>query len=139
MIGYGEPRRGKERRARSSGCLVRYAHLNPYTQHVCPNQPLTVAFFHQVLIGTIRSEIASCSEKAYPSLPIANAKNLLFLESEGSVVQFAQERGWVVKDGRIYFPLQQGDDLRTEKEILVASGQVIENTIGYARELETIV
>lgn len=93
----------------------------------------------QVLIGTIRSEIASCSEKAYPSLPIANAKNLLFLESEGSVVEFAQQRGWVVKDGRIYFPLQQGEEMRTEKEILVASGMLIENTIGYARELETIV
>ncbi|SLM37041.1 proteasome regulatory particle subunit [Lasallia pustulata] len=95
--------------------------------------------FSEVLVGTIRSEIASCSEKAYPSLPIANAKNLLFLDSEGSVVDFAQERGWVVQDGRIYFPLQQGQDMRTEKEILVASGQVIENTIGYARELETIV
>lgn len=90
-------------------------------------------------MGTIRSEIASCSEKAYPSLPIANAKNLLFLESEGSVIEFAQDRGWVVKDGRIYFPAQQGDDLRSEKEILVASGQVIENAIGYARELEMIV
>ncbi len=95
-------------------------------------------FSCQVLIGTIRDEIASCSEKAYPSLPIANAKNLLFLESEGSVVSFAHGRGWVAKDGRIYFPQQQ-DDMRTEKEILVASGQVIENTIGYARELETIV
>ncbi|KAL8723699.1 MAG: hypothetical protein Q9181_007219 [Wetmoreana brouardii] len=94
--------------------------------------------FSEVLIGTIRDEIASCSEKAYPSLPIANAKNLLFLESEGSVVNFAQGRGWVVKDGRIYFPQQQ-EDMRTEREILVASGQVIENTIGYARELETIV
>ncbi|MCJ1244546.1 regulatory particle non-ATPase [Trapelia coarctata] len=96
------------------------------------------AVFSEVLIKTIRSEIASCSEKAYPSLPIPNAKNLLFLDSEGSVVAFAQERGWVVKDGRIYFPLQ-GEGERTEKEILVASGQVIENTIGYARELETIV
>ncbi|MCJ1270088.1 regulatory particle non-ATPase [Lobaria immixta] len=102
--------------------------------------------FSEVLIGTIRSEIASCSEKAYPSLPIANAKNLLFLDSEGSVVEFARERrGWLVRDGRIYFPSQQGLEvgeeggLRSEKEILVASGQVIENTIGYARELETIV
>ncbi|KAL8711086.1 MAG: hypothetical protein Q9220_004467 [cf. Caloplaca sp. 1 TL-2023] len=94
--------------------------------------------FSEVLVGTIRDEIASCSEKAYPSLPIANAKNLLFLESEGSVVDFAQGRGWVVKDGRIYFPQQQ-DEGRTEREILVASGTVIENTIGYARELEMIV
>ncbi|KAI9676876.1 MAG: regulatory particle non-ATPase [Caeruleum heppii] len=95
--------------------------------------------FSEVLIGTIRAEIASCSEKAYPSLPISNAKNLLFLDSEGSVIEFAQSRSWVVRDGRIYFPLQQDQGVRTEREILVTSGQVIENTIGYARELETIV
>ena len=52
-------------------------------------------------------------------------------------MSFAKDRGWVVKDGRIYFP--DGEGVRNEKEILVASGQVIENTIGYARELETIV
>ena len=41
--------------------------------------PLTISPFPsliKVLIGTIRSEIASCSEKAYPSLPIASAKTL---------------------------------------------------------------
>ena len=93
----------------------------------------------QVLIGTIRSEIASCSEKAYPSLPITDAKSLLFLDSEGSVVDFARSRGWAIQDGRIYFPANQEQGLGTEREILLASGQVIENTIGYARELETIV
>ena len=54
-------------------------------------------------------------------------------------MEFANERGWVVKDGRIYFPMAQVEDGRMEKEILEASSQVIENTIGYARELETIV
>ncbi|KAI9723746.1 MAG: hypothetical protein M1812_001046 [Candelaria pacifica] len=97
------------------------------------------AVFSDVLVGTIRSEIASCSEKAYPSLPISNAKNLLFLDSEGSVIEFAQARGWVVKDGRIYFPLQQEQGVSNEKETLAMSEQVIENTIGYARELEMIV
>jgi hypothetical protein len=92
---------------------------------------------HQVLIGTIRKEIASCSEKAYPSIPISDAKSLLFLESEGSVVNFAKECGWVVKDGRIYFPQEDGEF--GAKDILVTSSQVIENTLGYARELETIV
>ena len=55
------------------------------------------------------------------------------------MIEFAHDRRWTIKDGRIYFPLQQGDEMRSEKDILVASGQVIENTIGYARELETIV
>ena len=94
---------------------------------------------HQVLINTIRSEIASCSERAYPSLPISNAKNLLFLNSEGAVIQFAQERGWVAKDGRIYFPRQEEENLAAEKDVMAASGTVIENTLGYARKLETIV
>jgi 26S proteasome regulatory subunit N12 len=91
------------------------------------------------LIGTIRNEIASCSEKAYPSIPISNAKNLFFLESEGAVVQFAQTRGWTVKDGRIYFPLQDQASLVSEKDILATTRNVIENTLGYARDLETIV
>lgn len=53
------------------------------------------------------------------------------------MVNFAKECGWVVKDSRIYFP-QQDDDILS-KDILVTSDQVIENTLGYARELETIV
>lgn len=93
----------------------------------------------QVLVNTIRSEIASCSERAYPSLPISNAKNLLFLDSEGAVIQFAQSRGWVAKEGRIYFPEQQEEMAQGDKDILAASGQVIENTLEYARKLETIV
>ncbi|KAJ5334943.1 Proteasome regulatory particle subunit (RpnL) [Penicillium brevicompactum] len=95
--------------------------------------------FSNVLIGTIRSEIADCSEKAYPSLPISNAKNLLFLESEGAVIEFAQQRGWILRDGRIFFPVEPEASGRSEKDILMASGTVIENALGYARELETIV
>ncbi|RPA98841.1 hypothetical protein L873DRAFT_1739336 [Choiromyces venosus 120613-1] len=91
------------------------------------------AHFSQVLVGTIRNEIASCWEKAYASLPISNAKNLIFLDSEGAVIQFAKDKGWEVKDGRIYFPVEEA-----EKEAL-ASGTIIENSIGYAHELETIV
>jgi 26S proteasome regulatory subunit N12 len=90
------------------------------------------------LIPRIRAEIASCSERAYPSLPISSTKDLLFLDSEGAVVKFAQSRGWAVKDGRIYFPAQQEapTDAEGDREL---STLAIENTIGYARELETIV
>ncbi|BDD62422.1 regulatory particle non-ATPase [Monascus purpureus] len=95
--------------------------------------------FSNILVGTIRSEIADCSEKAYPSLPISNAKNLLFLESEGAVIEFAVQRGWILRDGRIYFPVEPEAAARSEKDILLASSTVIENTIGYARELEMIV
>jgi 26S proteasome regulatory subunit N12 len=67
---------------------------------------------------------------------------LLFLDSEGAVVEFAKERGWILRDGRIYFPVhEQGEQpgQRPEKDVLQASGTIIENAIGYARQLETIV
>ncbi|EJT75189.1 26S proteasome non-ATPase regulatory subunit 8 [Gaeumannomyces tritici R3-111a-1] len=98
--------------------------------------------FSEILTSQIRSEIASSSERAYPSLPISSTKSLLFLDSEGAVVDFAASRGWSVRDGHIYFPAAAAagsasdDGGQAEKPI---SQMFIENTLGYARELETIV
>ncbi|XXH01204.1 killer toxin resistant protein [Hypoxylon texense] len=102
----------------------------------------------QILTSQIRSEIASSSERAYPSLPLSSTKSLLFLDSEGAVVDFARQRGWAVRDGHIYFPtsasaLGDGEELvldnEGEDEQQDFSRMVIENALGYARELETIV
>ncbi|KAK4146652.1 SAC3/GANP/Nin1/mts3/eIF-3 p25 family-domain-containing protein [Dichotomopilus funicola] len=93
--------------------------------------------FSEILTSQIRSEIASSSERAYPSLPLASTKSLLFLDSEGAVVEFARSRGWTVKDGQIFFPsAQETGEEEQEQEM---SQMVIENTLGYARQLETIV
>ncbi|KAI1100426.1 SAC3/GANP/Nin1/mts3/eIF-3 p25 family-domain-containing protein [Jackrogersella minutella] len=106
--------------------------------------------FSEILTSQIRSEIASSSERAYPSLPLSSTKSLLFLDSEGAVVDFARHRGWLVRDGHIYFPASassaesgeglvlpdDNDAAGDEKEF---SRMVIENALGYARELETIV
>lgn len=71
---------------------------------------------------------------------MANAKSLLFLDSEGGVVGFSQQRGWTTQDGRVYFPaMATGGAVDGEDDVLAASGQVIRNALGYARELETIV
>lgn len=107
----------------------------------------------QILTSQIRSEIASSSERAYPSLPISSTKSLLFLDSEGAVIDFARSRGWTLKDGRIYFPKEAeaaaaaGGEAGDEDDEAAAgaggkeemSKLVIENALGYARELETIV
>lgn len=64
---------------------------------------------------------------------------MLFLTSEGAVIEYAQERGWHIQDGRIYFPLQNKvgvDEAGNEKKL---SQMAIENTLGYAQELERIV
>ncbi|KAH8887031.1 26S proteasome non-ATPase regulatory subunit Rpn12 [Thozetella sp. PMI_491] len=95
--------------------------------------------FSEILTSQIRSEIASSSERAYPSLPLSSTKSLLFLDSEGAVVEFARQRGWIIKDGQILFPsvtAEASEEGEQEKEV---SQMVIENALGYARELETIV
>lgn len=59
------------------------------------------------------------------------------------MIEFAKERGWILKDGRIYFPTQEEQTEQAagspDKQILVSGGNIIENAIGYARQLETIV
>ncbi|KAI0106345.1 SAC3/GANP/Nin1/mts3/eIF-3 p25 family-domain-containing protein [Hypoxylon sp. NC0597] len=104
--------------------------------------------FSEILTSQIRSEIASSSERAYPSLPLSSTKSLLFLDSEGAVIDFARQRGWLIRDGQIYFPSSAAT---TDGEGVVVGGaeeegdekefsrMVIENVLGYARELETIV
>jgi len=52
-------------------------------------------------------------------------------------VGFSEERGWSAKDGRIYFPAT--DAVLNENDVLAARREIIQNTLGYARVLETIV
>lgn len=98
----------------------------------------------KILTTQIRSEIASSSERAYPSLPLSSTKSLLFLDSEGAVVEFARQRGWTVRDGHIFFPAvgstaEAGAAAGGEEPEKDVSLVVIENVLGYARQLETIV
>jgi 26S proteasome regulatory subunit N12 len=55
------------------------------------------------------------------------------------VISFARSRYWDIKDGRIYFPNQVKAGVDEDGNEKVLSQMAIENTLGYARELETIV
>ncbi|KAG2195147.1 hypothetical protein INT47_006596 [Mucor saturninus] len=92
-------------------------------------------FFYDILIGTIRHEIASCSEKAYEHLPLNDASTLLFLKNTEELLNFASERGWKVNpaEQKVYFGSEDNDVVEIPQE------QIITRTLGYARELERIV
>ncbi|KAF0427435.1 26s proteasome non-atpase regulatory subunit 8 [Gigaspora margarita] len=92
-------------------------------------------FFIDILMGTIRSEIASCSEKAYSSLPLLDAATLLFFNNLNDVMNFAVERGWNVNpaEQKIYFTTK--DDNQVE----IPHANIIRQALNYARELEQIV
>lgn len=58
-------------------------------------------------------------------------------------MEFARARGWSLKDGMIYFPKEAAPETEEEQEAAGVKEEmsklVIENALGYARELETIV
>ncbi|KAI8852839.1 COP9 signalosome [Chytridium lagenaria] len=89
-------------------------------------------FFIDILMGTIRNEIASCSEKAYNSLPLPDAATLLYFKTPSDVVPFAHERGWTIAEGKIIFTTANTENVE------LPTSKLIRQTLGYARELERI-
>lgn len=102
------------------------------------------AILTQGLQSRIRAEIATCSEVAYSSLPLANARHLLFLSTDSEIEEFAAERGWSIERGRVWFPGNDvavtapavEEDEATEEQVNEA---LIGNMLGYAAQIETII
>lgn len=97
----------------------------------------TYVYFMDLLARTVRDEIAGCSEKAYDSLTVKDAKQMLLLNSDQELFEYIQEEHpeWEVKNGMVFF--QKAKDSAPCKEI--PSLQLINQTLSYARELERIV
>ncbi|KAK2191945.1 hypothetical protein NP493_42g09054 [Ridgeia piscesae] len=92
-------------------------------------------FFIDILLNTIRDEIAGCIEKAYEKIVFGEAARMLFFESEKPMKTYAQEHGWKLnKDNFFYFVHEES---KTEEH--VPATDLVEKAISYARELEMIV
>jgi 26S proteasome regulatory subunit N12 len=91
-------------------------------------------YFMDMLVDTVRDEIAECSEKAYPSIESAQLQKLLMLGSNAELVAFAEQRGWHIEGGTVTFA---GQD--EEPAPKLPSAQLIQETLAYAKELERIV
>ncbi|CAM6095564.1 unnamed protein product [Calypogeia fissa] len=94
-------------------------------------------YFMDLLAKTVRDEIAGCSEKAYDSLSVADAKKILMFKNDRELEEYTSEDhdGWEIRNGHVYF--QKVKEQAPCKEI--PSLQLINQTLGYARELERIV
>ncbi|PNW70163.1 hypothetical protein CHLRE_17g708300v5 [Chlamydomonas reinhardtii] len=89
------------------------------------------------LATTVRDEAASCSEKAYERLKLADAQKLLLFDSEAAVKAYAQEHNWAVVDGYVVFKTEATEGTTASKAI--PSLELINNALVYAKELERIV
>lgn len=88
-----------------------------------------------ILLYTVRDEIAACIEKAYEKISIEEARKRLNLKSVDEVETFGKKRNWILRPDNIYSFV---DKSIKPKEIL-PSVELAEQTIFYARELEMIV
>ena len=92
-------------------------------------------FFIDILIGTIRDEIASCAEKAYTQLSVTEATKMLMCESPQELEAYVEERGWVCEGEFFLFAQEE----KKEELHFVRNSLLISQALGYARELEKIV
>lgn len=97
----------------------------------------TYVYFMDLLAKTVRDEIAGCSEKAYDYLSLQHAKQILMFSSDQELEEYVTEEHpeWEIRNDSVYF--QKVKESAPCKEI--PSLQLINQTLGYARELERIV
>ncbi|ODV83949.1 hypothetical protein CANARDRAFT_29668 [[Candida] arabinofermentans NRRL YB-2248] len=91
--------------------------------------------FEKDLLDSIRLTIATNIESGYPSLPLENLKLLLFLKNLSDVNYYIDQMNWTVENGIIYFNNNLNDlddEIKDEKLI-------VKNSLGYAKEMESII
>jgi len=99
------------------------------------------ALFVDTLAATVRDDIADCSERAYVSLAVADARRmLLFADADPAFDAYAAKRGWQIRDGRVWFPAAAAAAAPAASSGSgVPAHKLIHDTLGYCRELERIV
>ncbi|KAB7493640.1 26S proteasome non-ATPase regulatory subunit 8 [Armadillidium nasatum] len=92
-------------------------------------------FFIEVLLSTIREDIADCVENAYEKIKPEDIGKMLYLGNTSEILNYCKQRGWEVgSDGYLQFI----KEVRKHDES-VPSQDLASQMINYAREMEQIV
>lgn len=93
-------------------------------------------FFIDILLDTIRDEIAGCIEKAYEKILFSEATRVLFFDTPKKMTEYAKKRGWILDANGYYsFTTQQ----QKQEDATIPSTELAKQVIEYARQLEMIV
>ncbi|KAG8229895.1 hypothetical protein J437_LFUL009759 [Ladona fulva] len=93
-------------------------------------------FFIDILLDTIRDEIAACMEKAYEKMSLNEAARMLNLPNVKALKEYAAKRKWIImSDNYCFFSTNQ----KSSEDNTLPSSELAAQTIEYARELEMIV
>jgi len=93
-------------------------------------------YFMEILLNTVRDEIASCAEKTYEKISPSEMARMLYFDSSKQAEAYLSKRGWKLKGGNLYV-LNSPSTKPTED--LVPANDFASKTIEYAREMEQIV
>ncbi|GAB6022432.1 26S proteasome non-ATPase regulatory subunit 8 [Chamberlinius hualienensis] len=91
-------------------------------------------FFINILLDTIRHDIAGCVEKAYEKIAVTDAQRMLFFNDRASIQKLGEKKGWQLEsDGCFHF------DMEDKTDDSIPSLQLASQAVEYAMELEMIV
>ena len=93
-------------------------------------------YFMDMLVDTVREEIAECSQAAYPSVAASELQSLLMLGSAQELATYAEGRGWRIDGGTVSFSAMEEE---APKRKALPASQLIQEQLAYAKELERIV
>jgi len=95
-------------------------------------------FFMELLMDTVRDEIADCMAKAYNEVTVSEAQKLLGFTEINQLKAYATNREWEVtknKRGEMLSFAKKGAENKAE----IPSMKLIQQQLQYARELERII
>merc|ERR1711962_790823 len=90
--------------------------------------------FINILLNTLRDEVAACVEKSYPTISCKEAMRMMFFTTEKEMKAYATKRCWEVNSKGYY--IFRAEEAHSED---IPSVKLIEQFLGYAKELERIV
>lgn len=91
-------------------------------------------FFMDILMDTVRNEIADCIERAFNTLPVQEALKLLQVTGTDQLQAFVgDKRDWTINGQNVVFG--KGEEAKNT----IPSRQLIQESLTYAKELERIV
>ncbi|CAF0923750.1 unnamed protein product [Didymodactylos carnosus] len=93
-------------------------------------------FFMDILLHTIRDEIAYCMEKSYTRIPFDEAGRILYLTKADELNQIAQKHGWQLQSNNSYHFGESQSKFDNEH---VPADDIATQMIQYAREMEIII
>jgi 26S proteasome regulatory subunit N12 len=93
-------------------------------------------FFVRLLVPTMRREVAACATAAYDTIAKAALGKMLMFDAPADLDAFiAAQPNWRVVGDRVHLEREQ----TASKDVTAVAAKLIEQHVGYARQVERIV